>query len=157
MSKKKQTVLIVAAAVGGFVLLSGLLIQAFVFWMMTHGLGGSGDWAYTDLPGEYEIWRINSEDISLIKKTSDNGGDYIVGPYIAAFCKDQRYIGLQRTEGPAGDTQEDAAPEYYIVDSADGAVYGPFSSEEYAAKCEALGFRSDEWVRTRPTPEGVTR
>ncbi len=157
MKRKKKTAWIVLAAVVCFALLCGLLFQLFLLWMMTHGLGGSGDWAYTDLPGEYEIWRINSEDVSLIKKTSDNGGDYIVGPYIAAFCKDQRYIGLQRTEGPAGDTQEDAAPEYYIVDSADGAVYGPFSSGEYAAKCETLGFRPDDWIRTVPTPEGVTR
>ena len=155
MSKKKKTVLIVLAAVGGFVLLCALLIQAFLFWMMTHGLGGSGDWAYTDLPGEYEIWRINGKNISLIKKTSEYGGDNIVGPYIAAFCRDRRYIGLQRTDGPAGDTQEDAAPEYYIVDSADGSVYGPFSSEEYAAQCEALGFRPDDWIRTVPTPEGA--
>lgn len=157
MSKRKKTVLIVLAAVGGFVLLCALLFQAFLFWMMTHGLGGSGDWAYTDLPGEYEIWRINSKDISLIKKTSENGGDYIVGPYIAALCKDRRYIGLQRTEGPAGEAREEAVPEYYIVDSADGAVYGPFSQEEYAAQCETLGFRPDEWIRTVPDPEGAER
>ena len=110
MSKKKKTVWIVLAAVGGFVLLCALLIQAFLFWMMTHGLGGSGDWAYTDLPGEYEIWRINGEDISLIKKTSEYGGDNIVGPYIAAFCRDRRYIGLQRTEGPAGRSAAESWP-----------------------------------------------
>lgn len=156
MSKKKKTVWIVLAAVGGFVLLCALLFQLFLLWMMTHGLGGSGDWAYSDLPGEYEIWRINSKDISLIKKASENAGDYIVGPYIAAFCRDQRYIGLQRTEGPAGDTQEEAAPEYFIVDSSDGAVCGPFSAEEYAAQCEALGFRPDDWIPTVPAPEGAT-
>ena len=155
MSKKKKTVWIVLAAVGGFVLLCALLFQLFLLWMMTHGLGGSGDWSYRDLPGEYEIWRINSKNITLIKKTSEYGGHNIVGPYVMAFCRDQRYIGLQRTEGPAGDMQEEAAPEYFIVDSADGAVYGPYGAAEYAAQCEALGFRPGDWIRTFPAPEGA--
>ena len=103
------------------------------------GCAGNGDWAYDDLPDDYSIWRINSQDIQF-GKSSGNILTPVVGRYIIAFCHDDQYIGLQRIPlekqyrgGSDIKALVKSNPEYYLIDSDTDFLYGPMTYAEYCA------------------------
>ena len=51
------------------------IVQAIILssCMRIGTFGGAGDWTYADLPGSYEIWRINTYEIALVIRS----GEYI--------------------------------------------------------------------------------
>lgn len=76
-----------------------LIIAILISLLMAILLLASGqafqDWTYDKLPNGYEIWRINSEDISLIKTDGDSS-DLRIDRYILEFCYNDSYIGIKR-------------------------------------------------------------
>lgn len=63
------------------IIVIALLYAAFVYVLSNIGLGGAGDWSFDKIPGNYEIWRMNGKDVSLIKMFSDcSGGRKSPGP-----------------------------------------------------------------------------
>lgn len=118
--------------------------------LLLTGCPGLSDWIYSDLPGDYEIWKVNSTDICLNKD-----GKHVVERYIIAFCYNAQYIGVQRVPVDATEEAFDlqkldtSCPEYYLVDSACNEVYGPYSGEEYQNKLSDLNV-SDmcQWMTT---------
>ncbi len=153
MTKAKKIFLIILS----IIIVIALLYAAFVYVLSNIGLGGAGDWSFDKIPGNYEIWRMNGKDVSLIKMFSNcSGGEKVLGPFILSFCWDQRYVGLQ-IDPRYDDPQEKAEIEYYIVDSSTEEVFGPFDPENYKIQSGSLGFHPNEWVKTVPAPEGVRR
>ena len=153
MTKAKKIFLIILS----IIIVIALLYAAFVYVLSNIGLGGAGDWSFDKIPGNYEIWRMNGKNVSLIKMFSDcSWGEKVLGPFILSFCWDQRYVGLQ-IDPRYDDPQEKAEIEYYIVDSSTEEVFGPFDPENYKIQSGSLGFHPNEWVKTVPAPEGVRR
>lgn len=117
---------------------------------------GLGDWGY-ELPGGYEIERLNSVDIVFTKN-----GSFVVERYIISFCFEERYIGLQRypVNGPYDadfDIREvdTSNPEFYLVDSRADIVYGPLTREEYDEHIIDFGITDmGEWIDTDSDFEG---
>ena len=108
MTKAKKIFLIILS----IIIVIALLYAAFVYVLPNIGLGGAGDWSFDKIPGNYEIWRMNGKDVSLIKMFSDcSGGEIVLGPFILSFCWDRRYIGLQ-IDPRYDDPQEKAEIEY---------------------------------------------
>ena len=110
------------------------------------------DW-YVPLPGEYEIWRINSQRIVLVKQRSEVTTETVIEKHINAYCYDQRYIGLWCAKDGPDDLLGVAleADAFYLVDSLDDLIYGPLDSTTYTALCEELMlFGFDQWTRTAP-------
>ena len=117
---------------------------------------GSDDWAYTSLPGEYEIWRINYCNITLVKKTSDSSATRVVESRIAEFCYNNSFIGVKRLSISCNDdTGKDFNANnltdflYYLVDVPNDAVFGPYTEDEYTLQVSELnvGVMSD-WIST---------
>lgn len=112
------------------------------------------DWAY-DLPGGYSIWRLNDQDIQLVKEEG-RGGTTIVGRYIIAFCSDNRYIGLKRVPLPREyngmvdiDQLDRSNPEFYLVDTDTSVVYGPWNHTEYYENIMSFGITGMcDWIHT---------
>ena len=124
-------------------------------------IGGAGDWTF-DLPGGYTVMRFNNLCIEVIKD-----GATVVGEYIEAFCFGETYVGVKRIpfdfeSGRHEDIDHvptaypDTEREYYLLDTASGTVYGPYTSEEFTARCEELTVTDlCDWISTDGWPDGA--
>lgn len=81
---------------------------------------GAGDWKYEDLPGDYAVWRINSQEIPLVCVDDDGlTAEPVVEGYVYAVAWDESTIYVQqRAEKDKGDMA------YYAVALDSGAVSG---------------------------------
>ena len=66
---------------------------------------GAGDWKYEDLPGDYAVWRINSQEIPLVCVDDDGlTAEPVVEGYVYAAAWDESTIYVQqRAEKDKGD------------------------------------------------------
>lgn len=96
---------------------------------------GAGDWKYEDLPGDYAVWRINSQEIPLVCVDDDGlTAKPVVEGYVYAVAWDESTIYVQqRAEKDKGDMA------YYAVALDSGAVSGPYIETEFAAACAEQG------------------
>ncbi|MDD3242185.1 MAG: DUF3997 domain-containing protein [Eubacteriales bacterium] len=118
---------------------------------------GASDWRYV-LPNGYEMWRVNGCSIVIGYSQDDSGLEERIGAYVCAFCADERYVGAQQVTPPeTSDALDTSAPRYYLLDTQEGQLYGPYAQEsEYLAQCAALGIQGlNDWVATRPSPDGA--
>ncbi len=129
---------------------------------------GASDWIYTQLPGNYAVLFVNSEDIILCTVSAEGQPlEPVVERYVQAFCCDERYIGIRQLvvdpEIPYEEVRisnlDPANRAYYLVDTQEKdlekAVYGPFSAAEYQSKVEELKLENmDQWIETKKAPTG---
>ena len=138
-------------------LIFGLLCVGFLCSLCACGLS---DWSYELLPGEYEIWRINSQDIVLVRQ-NEEGVTAVVQTFVYAFCYNQRFIGIHGLDTGSDHVTEGMdiretyidSPEYFLVDTQTHEVYGPMTLETYEKL--VLSFHAaymGEWITTRPAP-----
>ena len=141
---------------------SRLLILSLILVLMFSlaACPGLSDWIYENLPENYVIVHINSNDIILCRKSGESY-DTVINRYIESFCKNERYIGLKRIPvdslQPYGDFDiKEADPtlvEYYLIDTQETLVYGPYSYEEYEQKIQSVGINQmGEWITTSNNP-----
>ena len=117
-----------------------------------------GNWTYDQLPNDYEIWYFDSENIDLAKVYSNgNGGSIVIDGYISEFCCNDQYIGIMRiTEERTMDGTMESITEYYLIDTAEDKVFGPYELERYESYSEELGIEDmGDWIRTSPRPKGA--
>ncbi len=110
--------------------------------------GFGGDWEYP-LPNGYAIWRVNTRCIHCNKQNPSGGRTPVLDLYVAAFCHDDRYVGLQCVDVPEDvQTEIDTAnPDYYLLDTLTGQLSGPMDAEDFPL--------SLTWLTTKPAPEGA--
>lgn len=124
-------------------------------------IGGAGDWTF-DLPGEYTVVRVNNLCIKVIKDRTT-----VIEGYIEAFCFGKTHVGVKRItfdfeSGRHEDIDHvptaypDTEREYYLLDTASGTVYGPYTAEEFTARCEELTVTDlCDWISTDGWPDGA--
>lgn len=116
------------------------------------GSAGSDDWEYKLVPGDYEVVRVNSEEIVL---ASTEDGEYktdVVGSYISAFWYDDRYIVLKQYPGRKDGNYD---RYYYCVDTQTDELFGPLGDDEFSSLRVKLGIRIEKWILTDPKPNGA--
>lgn len=142
-------------------IVSTILVLICVLLMCSCGLS---DWTYDNLPGGYEIWRVNSNHIELIKPDEYSGGQRRrIDQYVLEFCSNETYIGamcrpyIKVEESKQEDFDlYDAKISYYLVDTSTDTIYGPYTLDEYEKRIEELGIKNlSEWIKTYPKPEGA--
>ena len=117
------------------------------------GFAGQGDWEYKALPGDYEIVRVNSEDIRLATTEEDGShGHEAVGPYISAFWHDERYIVVKQYPGKKDGNYDRF---YYCVDTETDEIFGPLDDRAYSSMCREKGIQIEKWILTVPKPDGA--
>ena len=139
------------------------LIALLIAMLMLTSCQAFQDWTYDKLPNGYEIVRINSEDIELEKVDGD--WSYIkIDRYILEFCYNDSYIGIKRLMIDENLPYREAHIEdmdasnfsYYLVDTVNDVVMGPYTAEEYENQIEALKVDAMcDWIKTVPMPEGA--
>ena len=165
-------------------LVATLLLLLTITLTLTSCFAGLLDWQYL-LPNNYRVSRVNDDAIIFSKITQLNPqlSDLKLDRFILSFCYNDAYIGLKRIpldEVSRGvffeiqkynDSDEEFClvdeddgniiygpyvAEYYLVDAFNDSIYGPYSKEEYEAKCNELNVGSMcEWINTDSKPEGA--
>lgn len=138
-----------------------LITIIIVFALLLCSCGGLQDWEYDLLPNNYEIWRINSEDIALVK---NDGSICVINRYILEFCYNDSYIGIKKIMVDESvpyhevyiEEMDATNPSYFLVYTVNDTVMGPYTSEEYAIKIKELEIESMcDWLKTVPKPQGA--
>ena len=125
-----------------------------------------GDWEYKDLPGEYSLIRTNNKNIVLessrwlpIPDRENAATKTRVATYISAICNNERYIAVRWTSPEEIDfdriqEHDFSTAEYYLVDSTNDTLYGPFDTEkDFMQQCEELSVGNlTEWIDTLSMP-----
>jgi hypothetical protein len=118
---------------------------------------GRGDWIL-DLQEGYAICKINSERILFVhKENPDDSGGTIVLPnfFVMAYQQQEQYVCLKgictQKESASKDEPNDMGLSYYLVDTINDEVFGPFeSSVAFAKHCSSLEFEiNDEWIKPK--------
>ena len=118
------------------------------------GIPTRQDWRYDQLPGGYEVWRLNSRQIDLAKDR-----ETVIGPYLSYIARDGDFLFLQQVTLPEDweerDGVDDLTMQYYLVHTARGEVLGPYEDlSALKAACEAEEISPPEtWTRTTDLPE----
>lgn len=139
------------------------LIILFMGLLLLCGCGpGLSDWSYDLLPKDYEIWRVNSQNIVLGRR-SNSGLTHTVEPYILEFCSNDRWIGAKRLvldDSVTAQTNvrelDTSDAEFYLVDTETDTVHGPYTQKEYENRLALLEVGTmGAWIETYPAPEGA--
>jgi hypothetical protein len=145
------------------VLIIAILIALLTAILMLAFSQAFQDWTYDKLPNGYEIVHVNSEDIELDKADGDSL-DIKIDRYILEFCYNDSYIGIKRLMIDDNLPYQEAHiedidasnPSYYLVDTVNDVVMGPYTAEEYENQIEALKIDTMcDWIKTVPMPEGA--
>ncbi len=141
-----------------------LLLSGVVLCTMMFSSCGVSDWIY-DLPNDYSIWRINVNDIALIKEV-DELGEKALDRYIIEFCYNDAFVGIKRLSIneniPYQDVEieklDKSNPDYYLVDTTADYILGPYTADEYNIQIETLEIDDMcDWIKTVPRPKGVRK
>ena len=145
------------------VLIIAILIALLTAILMLAFSQAFQDWTYDKLPNGYEIVHVNSEDIELDKADGDSL-DIKIDRYILEFCYNDSYIGIKRLMIDENlryidvhiEDMDASNPSYYLVDTINDVVMGPYTAEEYENQIEALKIDTMcDWIKTVPMPEGA--
>lgn len=124
------------------------ILLSFVFVLLT-SCAGVSDWAY-ELPNGFEMWRINSNEV-IVKYAKDSTKDIGIPSFIKEFSYDERYVFTRNISSINNNNIFDE--EYYILDTEEQSLYGPFKSlEEFGLELKKLEISDLKWFRTSPDP-----
>ena len=137
---KKKIILIIVLGVLVCIILPIILI--FTFAVGTK----QGDWHYK-LHNNYEIWRVNSKEITIGKR-EDNILKDTINDSITEFKYNDTFAITKCLN-----CKEEVV--YYIINMHDDIIYGPFNEKEYLDKEKELSINFDNWIKTKPTPKGA--
>ena len=122
-----------------------LLLLSSIF--LSSCFAGSADWIYSDLPGGYELCRLNVLSI-IITKPNPVGSDTVVDDYVSYIAWDSDVIFAQREHAPR--RRPESVSTYYVIEVNTGTVHSKLSEEEFFELAAQWGYTPDtiEWVRT---------
>ncbi|MBP3360211.1 MAG: DUF3997 domain-containing protein [Clostridia bacterium] len=124
--------------------LTGLLLV-----LLLTSCAGASDWSYK-LPNDYEVWRINSKDI-IVKYVGDKAVETEIPSFVKEFSYDDRYVCTRNIESI--DENDIFSEEYYILDTGEQKLYGPYETqEEFKLAIEEMKISLVKWYRTSPDP-----
>lgn len=116
-------------------------------------------WTYKNLPNQYAIKKTSSTEVVLGKysgnifETKKDSKVIGVEDYIAEFSYGKNYISLKCLESKKNQIEI----KFYIVDTKNEEVYGPYKNEETynEVKKEIIDEDIGEWIKTITTPKGA--
>lgn len=127
-----------------------ILIGVFAMVLFLTSCAGTSDWSYK-LPNKYEVWHINSNEILIKCVDLEESGEKIPS-FVKEFSYDERYVFSRNVEDVVSNNIVDET--YYVLDTLEKKVYGPFDSvEELQKKALELDVEiPKKWYRTSPDP-----
>ena len=106
---------------------------------------GAGDWIFSKLPGNYEVWRMSAHVVRLVDRSSETGGSIVVDSFVSELWWNQDYILVQHKPE---DTDPDSAISYYIVVVETGEVLGPLTKDAFDQEVlqQEIPLSEDIWI-----------
>lgn len=126
-----------------------ILIVILLIITMISASCGLSDWMYP-LINEYEIWRINSNEIiaTYVGKERVEVG---IPSFIKEFAYDERYVCTRNVESIQNNDIFNET--YYMLDTEEKKLHGPFrTQDELKEKMDEYAITLDRWYRTSPNP-----
>lgn len=121
-----------------------------VIFLLTGCGAGVSDWSY-QLPNNYEVWRINSNNIIIKDMNTQKNVDEISG-FVKEFSYDSRYVFTRNVDSIESNNIFDE--KYYVLDTEEKKVYDSCNSvDELNELAEKLEIEIPvKWYRTSPDP-----
>lgn len=118
----------------------------------------NGDWEY-DLPNDYTIWHVNSQEIVLGHYNTTNSISRVIEDTILEFCYNDEFVCV-KTKKSNEQLRSQDNPDlacYYLIDTIDEIVQGPFTYQELKDRLATFGINTlTDWIATNPAPNGAT-
>lgn len=114
-------------------------------------------WIYRELPNDYAIQKTSDTEMVVGKYIDDifeieeDGTQIGFESYVSEFQKGERYVGFKC----AASADEGLELFFYIVDTQESDVYGPYSLESTyeAVKEKIVDEELGEWIKTSSIKE----
>lgn len=134
------------------------LIGSFLIYFITEPK--LEKWTYDLLPNDYAIKKTSNTDVVLGKyidglfEVEKDEKQIGVEDYVANFSYGKNYIALKCLES----SDNNIKVKFYIVDSKNENIYGPYNDEETYNKVKEriVDEELNEWIETINMPEGAT-
>lgn len=134
------------------------LIGSFFIYFITEPK--SEKWTYDLLPNDYAIKKTSNTEVVLGKyidglfEVEKDEKQIGVEDYVAKFSYGKNYIALNCLES----SDNNLKVKFYIVDSKNENIYGPYNDEETYNKVKEriVDEELNEWIETINMPEGAT-
>ena len=149
--------IILFLAIGVFVL-SFLLLLVPSRLSLAENQIHNGDWEY-DLPNGYTIWHVNSQEIVLGHYNTSNSISTVIEGIILEFCHNDDFVCVKTNNGNESATSQNDPDSvcYYLINTIDETVYGPYTYQEFEDSLTAFGVNTlTDWIATKPAPDGAT-
>ena len=125
-----------------------ILVYLLLVLVLT-SCAGVSDWSYK-LPNNYEVWRINSNEI-IVKYAGDETVNAEIPSFVKEFAYDDRYVCTRNIKSI--DENNIFSEEYYILDTEEQKLYGPYATQaEFESVIEKMKISLVKWYRTSPDP-----
>lgn len=125
------------------------ILIVLIMTLFLTSCAGVSDWSYK-LPNNYEVWRINSADI-IVKYVGEGIAGAEIPSFVKEFSYDDKYVCTRNIESI--NENDIFAEKYYILDTYEQALYGPYDSmEEFNNKLKEMKISLTKWYRTSPDP-----
>lgn len=116
--------------------------------LLLSACAGASDWSYSDLPGNYAVYQINTSDVALVKVSEDDTclADIIIESYVSEIAWTDNFILVQQTNPESSDHNV----SFYVVDIDSDEVHGPLSELEFNDMIGQLKieFDNSDWTST---------
>lgn len=120
-----------------------LSVTILSLFLVLTGCAGSGDWKYSELPGNYELVRTSAKCINLAKADDDSDVLFtnIIEGYITQFMVSGDYILITN--------EKEDETCYYLVNATDDSVLEFTSENELRDAADECGISDAlEWTKT---------
>lgn len=125
-----------------------LLLIALAQTSMLSSCAGLGDWEYTNLPGNYEIWRTSAHRIALVYRNGEYTADSVVDSYVSEIAWNETFIlAKQKPE----EDSPDSDISFYAISVSSSDMYGPLTQTEFNDLIKSMRIALDDtdWTSTK--------
>lgn len=111
---------------------------------------GRDDWSYK-LPNEYEVSKINSNEIIVECVSVITNNNVKIPSFVKEFSYNDRFVCTRNILSINENNIFNEA--YYILDTKEKVLYGPYDSIiEFKNKLDEFEIVVEKWYRTSPDP-----
>lgn len=134
MTKKHKIIIIISVV--------AVILFTIIMALTKIGLG-TGDWKY-ELKNNYQIWRVNSQEI-IIGKEEDGVLTPSINENIVKFKYNDNFVLV----GTNNNFNEDNL-KYYIINLDTDEIIGPLNEKDLTNQDTNITM---DWIKTKPTPK----
>lgn len=134
MTKKHKIIIIISIV--------AVILFTIIMALTKIGLG-TGDWKY-ELKNNYQIWRVNSQEI-IIGKEEDGVLTPSINENVVKFKYNDNFIVI----GVNNDFNENNL-KYYIINLDTDEIIGPLNEKDLSSQNSNITM---DWIKTKPTPK----